>query len=318
MEIKNIEYSVVIPVYNSENTLQELFKQLYDYFISFHQSFEVIFVDDGSKDKSWNTLNEIHNAYPEYTSIIRLNKNYGQHNATFCGMDVAKGQYIITIDDDLQTPPKEITKLIDTLKSDKEPDLVYGYYKDKKHSRVRNFGSRLLKLYTKHLFKAPGKGSSFRLFTREINEQIKSHKSTMIFIDELLLWYAGNIMFTEVIHQKSDKSKSGYNLPKLIRLFINVILYSTATPLKIMIYGGFFFAILNFIIGIVFMYRKMVYNVPLGYTSIIVTILFSTGILLFFLGIIGKYLGRIFSIQNKKPPYLIKRKHNRKAAKTNE
>jgi len=244
---------------------------------------------------------------PDLVTAVRLNKNYGQHNATFCGLDHAKGDFIITIDDDLQTPPEEIAKLIETYKAENKPDLIYGFYKQKKHSTIRNIGSKLLKMYTKTFFRAPGKGSSFRIFTKEVKADVLLHRSTMVFIDEILLWYSGNISFVEVDHQLSEKPQSGYSTLKLVRLFINVILYSTVTPLKIMIYGGFFFAFVNFIISLIFIYRKMVYNVPLGYTSIIVTILFSTGILLFFLGIIGKYLSKIFVIQNKKPPYLVRR-----------
>ncbi|MCB0822430.1 MAG: glycosyltransferase family 2 protein [Bacteroidales bacterium] len=310
--IQQIDYTVIVPVYNSENTLQALFDRTKAVFESLDKSFEMIFVEDGGKDNSWKVLTQIQKQNKNYVSAFRLNRNYGQHNATFCGMDHARGDYVITIDDDLQTPPEEIKKLIESAEAENSPDVVYGYYKKKQHSWIRNIGSRFLKYYTKTLFKAPGKGSSFRLFTHKINEQILSHRTTMVFIDELLLWYAGNISFIEVEHKTSEKAKSGYNLFKLIRMFMNVILYSTVTPLKIMVYGGIFSALVSFALGLYFIYRKMVHNVPLGYTSVIVTILFSTGILLFFMGIIGKYLSRIFVIQNKKPPYLIKRAFSRK------
>ena len=306
-EINSVTYSVVVPVYNSENVVEKLFHQICEVFDELKESFEIIFVEDGGKDKSWQVILKLQKANPSLVTALRLNRNYGQHNATFCGMDHACGSFIITIDDDLQTPPSEIKKLIATFEAGNNPDVVYGYFKTKKHSPIRNLGSKFLKFYTKTLFRAPGKGSSFRMFTKEINDHILTHRTTMIFIDELLLWYAANISFVEVIHRESEKRKSGYSIFKLIRLFINVILYSTVTPLKIMIYGGFFFAIASFGMGLYFIFRKMVYNVPLGYTSIIVTILFSTGIILFFLGIIGKYLSRIFVIQNKKPPYLVRR-----------
>ncbi|MEZ5084189.1 MAG: glycosyltransferase family 2 protein [Bacteroidales bacterium] len=306
-EIKEVKYSVVVPVFNSENTLEKLFHLICEVFIELNETYEIIFVEDGGKDKSWKVLYNLQTQNPTVVTALRLARNYGQHNATFCGMDNANGSFIITIDDDLQTPPSEIKKLINTYESENNPDVVYGYFKKKKHSWLRNLGSKMLKIYTKTLFRAPGKGSSFRMFTKEINDYILSHRTTMIFIDELLLWYSANISFVEVIHNESEKKRSGYSIFKLIRLFINIILYSTVTPLKIMIYGGFFFALVSFGMGAIFIFRKMVYNVPLGYTSIIVTILFSTGIILFFLGIIGKYISRIFVIQNKKPPYLVRR-----------
>lgn len=310
--MNKVEFSVVVPVFNSQDTLKKLYERLSIVFSELKKDFEVIFVEDGCKDNSWKIIKELQEKNPTTITAIKLVKNYGQHNATFCGMDQAKGDFIITIDDDLQVPPEEIKKLILEYQTNNKLDLIYGNFQQKKHSKFRNFGSKLLRYYTKTLFGGPGKGSSFRLFTKEINEQILNHRSTMIFIDELLLWYAGDITFVNVDHAKTQKGKSGYSTSKLFRLFVHVILYSTATPLKIMIYGGFFFAVVNLVIGLIFIYRKMVYQVPIGYTSIIVTILFSTGLLLFFLGIIAKYLSRIYMIQNKKPPYLVKRKLNRK------
>ena len=305
--MKKVDFSVVVPVYNGSATLVDLFERTKKVFKELNATFEILFVEDGGKDNSWQIIRDLHKQYPEYVIAVRLSKNYGQHNATFCGLDNASGEFIITIDDDLQTPPEEIKKLIQEYNSDKRPDAVYGFYKKKKHSRFRNWGSNFLRRYINTFFGISQRGSSFRLFSREINQQMLNHKSTMVFVDELLQWYAGNITFTEVEHLE-QKSGSSYNSIKLLRLFINIILYSTVTPLKIMIYGGFLIASLNFIIGLVFIYRKMIYNVPIGFTALIVAILFSTGILLFFLGIIGKYLGRIFVIQNQKPPYLIRRK----------
>lgn len=305
--MKEVEYSVVVPVYNGSTTLAELFDRTKKVFEKLNSTFEVILVEDGGKDNSWDVIRELYKQYPEQIIAVRFSKNYGQHNATFCGMDNANGKFVITIDDDLQTPPEEIKKLIKEYNSEKRPDAVYGYYKQKKHSRFRNLGSNFLRKYINTFFGISQRGSSFRLFAQDINQQMLKHKSTMVFVDELLHWYAGNITFTEVDHYEQE-SGSGYSTLKLFRLFINIILYSTVTPLKIMIYGGFLIASFNFIIGLVFIYRKMIYNVPIGFTALIVAILFSTGILLFFLGIIGKYLGRIFVIQNQKPPYLIKRK----------
>ncbi|MEZ5197426.1 MAG: glycosyltransferase family 2 protein [Bacteroidales bacterium] len=310
--MKKVEYSVVVPVYNGATTIVELFDRTKKVFHDLNASFEIIFVEDGGKDNSWEIIRSLYKQYPEQIVGVRLSKNYGQHNATFCGLDNASGQFIITIDDDLQTPPEEIKKLIQEYNSEKQPDAVYGFYRKKKHSRFRNLGSNILRKYINTFFGISQRGSSFRLFARDINQHMLNHKSTMVFVDELLQWYAGNITFTEVEHAE-QKSGSGYSTIKLFRLFINIILYSTVTPLKIMIYGGFLIASFNFVIGMVFIYRKMIYNVPIGFTALIVAILFSTGILLFFLGIIGKYLGRIFVIQNQKPPYLIKRKLKKRA-----
>jgi undecaprenyl-phosphate 4-deoxy-4-formamido-L-arabinose transferase len=128
-----------------------------------------------------------------------------------------------------------------------------------------------------------------------------------MYIDELLLWYTSNIAFTEVEHQKRSVHRSGYSTWKLFKLSANIVIYYTAVPLRIMTYGGFFLSVLSFIAGIRFIINKMVNDVPLGYTSLIVAILFSTSIIMLCLGLIGEYLTRIYQVQNKKPPYSIKK-----------
>ena len=156
------------------------------------------------------------------------------------------------------------------------------------------------------MFDAPGEGSSFRFITKQLGKQILEHAQNFVFIDELLLWYTGDISFVKVEHEKRKSGKSGYSKIKLFKLSLNLMLYYTAIPLKLMIYGGFFAAFFSFFLGIYFIVKKIFLHVPHGYTSIIVTILFSTGIIIFSLGIIGEYLIRIYMVQNKKPSYAIK------------
>lgn len=299
------KYSVIIPVYNSQNTLEELYQRLMQSFEKLGENFEAIFVDDGSSDDSWKILKKLHSQYPEKIKAINFTRNFGQHNAVFCGLTYASGDFIITIDDDLQHPPEEIPKLIEKY-SETSSELIYGYYKKKKHSLFRNIGSKIIKKSSQVLFDSPGEGSSFRLFTLNLGKQILEHSQNFVYIDELLLWYTADISFVKVIHEKRKLGNSGYSKIKLFKLTQNIILYYTAIPLKIMVYGGFFASIISFILGIYFIIRKIFFHVPHGYTSVIVTILFSTGIIIFSLGIIGEYLTRIYMVQNKKPPFNIK------------
>ncbi|NVO01940.1 MAG: glycosyltransferase family 2 protein [Bacteroidetes bacterium] len=302
-----IDYSVIVPVYNSSETLEELFTRIQKCFNSLCKSFEIIFVDDGSRDDSWKLISEIKKQFPEQVKAIRFVRNFGQHNAIFCGISHANGKFFITIDDDLQHPPEEIPKLIEKYK-ETSSDLVYGYFKKKHHSFLQNFGSKLIKKSAKVMYDSKGEGSSFRLITNQLGKQLLEHSQNFVFIDELLLWYTGDISFVKVEHEKRKSGNSGYSKIKLLKLSINLMLYYTAIPLKLMIYGGFFAAFFSFFLGIYFILKKIFYNVPHGYTSIIVTILFSTGIIIFSLGIIGEYLIRIYMVQNKKPPYAIKQK----------
>jgi len=300
------EYSVIVPVFNSGLTLTELYWRTAKVFDQAGLTFEMVFVDDFSQDNSWEVLVKLKEQYPENITAIKLAKNFGQHNAVFCGFEHAKGELVITLDDDLQIPPEEITKLIASYK-EKEADLVYGYFGKKKHSVVRNLGSFFIKKSSRLLLNSPGEGSSFRLITAHLVSQILKHQQHFMYIDELLLWYTGNIAFTEVEHQKRSVHRSGYSTWKLFQLSANIIIYYTAVPLRMMTYGGFLLSVLSFIVGIRFIINKMVHDVPLGYTSLIVAILFSTSLIMLCLGLIGEYLSRIYQVQNKKPPYSIQK-----------
>jgi len=300
------EYSIVIPVYNSENTLEELFSRIQKVFAGLHKRFEVVFVDDCSKDHSWDILVKMKEKHPELLTVIRLSRNYGQHNAVFCGMEHSTGELIITLDDDLQIPPEEIPKLISKF-GESDADLVYGYYGKKKHGIVRNFGSYFIKKSSRILLQSPGEGSSFRLLTRQLAQNILKHNQEFMYIDELLLWYTGNIAFVQVEHRRRSSNQSGYSTWKLMKLSFNIVIYYTAVPLRIMTYGGFILSVLSFFLAIRFIINKLIHDVPLGYTSLIVAILFSTSIIMLCLGLIGEYLTRIYKVQNKKPPYSIKK-----------
>ncbi|MCX6250113.1 MAG: glycosyltransferase family 2 protein [Bacteroidetes bacterium] len=299
------DYSIVVPVYNSCESLEELFHRIEHTMNGLEKSFEVIFVDDDSTDASWSKLKSIQKANPDNVTAIRLARNFGQHNATICGIAQASGTYIITLDDDLQNPPEEIAKLVSAMENS-DADLVYGIYGRKQHSMVRNLSSAALKVSSRHLLQTKGKGSSFRLMKSSIGKCLLNHQLNFIFIDELFNWYTNHIEFVIVEHHKRPYQKSTYSSHLLFSMFSNLVIYYTAIPLKMMVYSGFISAFLSFIIGMVFIYHKLVHNVPLGFTALIVAILFSTSIILLSLGIIGEYLSRIYSVQNRKPPYSIK------------
>ena len=302
----NPEYSIVVPVFNSCESLEELFLRIAKTMAAIGKAFEVIFVDDGSVDTSWNILQSIQKSNPEKVIAVRLAKNFGQHNATICGIAQASGAYIITIDDDLQNPPEEIAKHIETMQNS-DADLVYGIYGKKQHSMARNLGSGALKGWSRRVFKTKGDGSSFRLMKSSLAKNLLNHQINFIYIDELFNWYTGHITFVLVDHRKRPYQQSTYTSHSLFSMLSNLVIYYTAMPLKMMVYGGFTSALLSFFIGLFFIYRKIVHGIPIvGFTALIVTILFSTSIILLSLGIIGEYLSRIYMVQNQKPPFAIK------------
>lgn len=299
------DYSIIVPVYNSKDSLGELFSRIDQTLEHLGQTFRLIFVDDGSTDQSWEVISAIRQQHPGKVTAIRLARNYGQHNATLCGIAQAEGDHIITIDDDLQNPPEEIPRLIEAMMKE-DADLVYGIYDKKQHSVMRNMGSAIIRGGSKRLFSTKGQGSSFRLMKSSLAKSLLNHQINFVYIDELFNWYTSHISFALVEHHKPPYRKSNYSPRSLFRMMSNLVIYYTAVPLKLMVYGGLISSIISFIVGVAFIYRKVVSDVPLGFTALIVAILFSTSIILLSLGVIGEYLSRIYAVQNRKPPFAIR------------
>jgi undecaprenyl-phosphate 4-deoxy-4-formamido-L-arabinose transferase len=263
-------------------------------------------VDDGSRDSSWEVLKQLKEKQPNIVTAIRLAKNFGQHSATFCGFNFAKGNFIITIDDDLQCPPEEIPKLVRVLE-EADAELVYGIYNKKKQSLLRNIGSESFKKSASLVVGSSKDGSSFRLISKNIIQKIIIHHQNFVFIDEILHWYTEYIALAFVEHHKRKYKSTGYSNRKIWGLVANLMYYYTTAPLKLMVYGGLISSVFFFILSVFFVLKKILLNVPLGYTSLIVAILFSTSLILLCLGIIGEYLSRIYMVQSKKPLYSVKK-----------
>lgn len=162
-----VEVSVVIPVYQSEATLRALTIRLLPVLRGIADNFEVIFVDDGSRDRSWQILKELQGENPDSVVAVRLMRNFGQHNAVMAGFHRARGNLVVTLDDDLQHPPEEITKLLTSLEQN-DLDLVYGNYNRKQHASWRNFGSRLTVWFFQSIFKVHVTPTSFRAMRRDL------------------------------------------------------------------------------------------------------------------------------------------------------
>ncbi len=303
----NILYSVVVPVYNGASSLEELFFRTQAVFKKNAHLFEIIFVDDFSLDNSWDVIKKLKDNFPEIVNGIKLSKNFGQHGATMCGFFHSKGDFIITIDDDLDFSPESIDFLLEDYNKTGS-DLIYGVPRKTKKISFRSFLTKLYIGFSKIEGTKKGRGSSFRLMSKKLIERIKGNANNFVLIDEICLWYTNNISFIEVENPEGKRKKSRYSLNSLFNLAGNQIIFSSTFPLKLMTYFGTFVAIVNFLIGIKFIYRKMIFNVPLGYTSVIVSILFSTGIILICLGIIGKYLGRVLRATNNVPAFCVEQK----------
>jgi len=300
-------YSVVVPVYNSEQTLEKLFERTQETFSELGLQFEMVFVNDCSRDGSWKVLEKLKKAYPEQVTAIHLAKNFGQHNALMCGFNQIKGDFVVTIDDDLQIPPEEITKLIQK-QNQTGADVIYGIYDRKKHNLFRNFGSSAVQLIFRRIFQTTGNITAFRLIKSSLIHNVRQHRQSFVFIDGLLHWHTQFIERELVRHEKREFGRSGYSIKKLLLLTSNLLFNFTTYPLRLLVLLGTFFSVSSFMTGMYYIFRKIFYDVPLGYTSTIVAIFFSSGILLLVIGVVGEYIGRIYSLQNDKPQFSVRYK----------
>jgi len=299
-----VAYSIVVPVYNSERSLDELCERIINALRQL--AIEIIFVDDDSKDRSWEIIQRLKLKYPTIVSAIRLQRNYGQHAATLCAFVFCRGAYAITIDDDLQFVPEDIPRLIET-QQQFDADVVYGVAAGRKQPLVRRLSSDMIEKAGSIFDNYKYRGTSFRLISKKIVKEIaEHHSSSFVSIDNIVRWYTSSLVFVKVAHYARATGKSGYSFGKVLVLFFSTLTNYSDIMLRLMIYIGFTFSVLFFLLSVRFIYLKMVQNVPAGYTSIIVTILFCSSVIMLCLGIIGQYLFKAYISNQRKPLYSIK------------
>jgi polyisoprenyl-phosphate glycosyltransferase len=304
------QYSIIIPVYNGAETLRELTIRIHTVFSELDKTYELILVNDCSKDNSWDVITEIKKSNCNIRAF-NLAFNVGQFTATFCGMEHARGDYVITMDDDLQNPPEAIPKLITMINENSHYDCVFGIPDNKEHNIFRNTGSRAIQLLYEKLWGLDSsiKISGFRIFTKEINDKLLMFETKSPVISGLILKITSKIGNVTVCHEKRKNGKSNYSLTKLIAAtFDNIVNFSTF-PLQIIARIGILTSILSFFIAMFYtiQYFRGVVTQP-SYFSIIITISFFSGLILFSIGIIGEYIMRIIKEVNHTPKYIIKDK----------
>lgn len=304
-----MKYSIVIPVYNSEKSLEELSKRLdYVFEAIIHEDYELILVDDFSKDSSFEVITRLMENDSRITGV-QLAKNCGQHSALLCGFSIAQGDFIITMDDDLQHPPEEIPKLIEKMQSSDDLDVVIGSYESKKHSLIRNIGTGLSAYVS---YKAYGKPkdldlTSFRLMRKNVVSDILSMNIDTPRIGNMLLQVNGRIGNVTVTHDKRKYGKSGYTFSRLVKDLISNLFTNSSFPLIVVRDIGMASSALSVLLAMYFIIKYFVSGISVGgWTSTVLIILFIGGMILFAIGIIGDYLLRILNESKKIPNYFIR------------
>jgi len=303
--------SVVVPVYNGQDTLRELVGRLESALCAVCSRFEVVLVNDGSRDCSWDVICEIAQAH-DWVRGIDLMRNYGQHNALLCGIRLAQNDIIVTVDDDLEHPPEEIPKLLDKLAEGF--DVVYGTPQKEQHGLWRNLASRLTKLALQSTMGAATARmvSSFRVFRNQVRDAFAQYQGPFVSIDVLLTWGTTRFAAVPVRHEPRGLGASNYTFRKLVTHALNMMTGFSTLPLQFASVIGFFFTFFGFVVLAVVIGRYIVEggDVP-GFAFLASIIAIFSGAQLFALGIIGEYLARMHFRMMDQPPYIVRNQHKR-------
>ncbi len=305
--------SAVIPVFRSAATIELLVERVSAALEKTGEPFEVILVDDGSPDRSWDTISRLSRSHP-WLRGINLMRNYGQHNALLCGVRAATYDKIVTLDDDLQYDPKELPALLARL--DEGYDVVYGKERERHHSMGHNLGAALLKLGLSVALGAEVARivSPYRVFRTHLRETFKDNRSPWVILDVFLCWGTTKFGSVEVEHhERNDREKTRYTAAKRISMAFDLITGFSTLPLKVASFVGFFFTLfgvglLVYVLGVYFLIGD---TVP-GWVFLASTISIFSGAQLFALGIVGEYLARMFTRSMERPPYAVAEEINRR------
>jgi glycosyltransferase involved in cell wall biosynthesis len=301
-----MKLSVVIPAYNSQNSLPPLMERLHPVLQELAEDFEIILVNDGSRDRTWEVIEHLTVEYPSITGF-NLMRNYGQHNAILCGLKQTRNEIVVTMDDDLQHPPEEIPALLQELQ--RGFDVVYGTPKQARHSRWRAQGSLLTRaaLQIAMGVKSARYASAFRAFRAEVLGGFMDYSGPFVSIDVLLSWGTDKFSHVFVEHRPREQGRSNYSLRQLAGLALTMVTGFSALPLKIASWLGFGFTLFGALVLVYVVGRVLLEGSPVpGFPFLASIIAIFAGVQLFSLGIIGEYLSRLYFRSMGKPSYVLR------------
>lgn len=298
--------SVVIPVYNSEGSLRPLIERLAVELPRFSSAYEVILVNDASRDSSWDVICELVGAY-KWVSGINLMRNYGQHNALLCGIRSARYELVITMDDDLQHPPEELPKMLALI--DQGYDVAYGTPAQERHGFLRDLASQVTKLALQSAMgvDTARKVSAFRVFRAKVRDAFASYQGPHVSIDVLLTWGTTRFAAVTVRHDTRTIGVSNYTLRKLVTHALNMMTGFSVLPLQLASLLGFALAAFSVVVLIWVIGRYLLEGTPVqGFPFLASIIGIFSGAQLLALGIIGEYLARMHFRMMDKPSYVVR------------
>ena len=302
------QISFVIPCYNSQLTVGHVVTEIEQEFCGNDRyEYEIILVNDASpKDDTLGTINQLARENPHVVAV-NLSKNFGQDSALMAGYSLARGQYIISLDDDGQNPASEAWKLLDEI--EKGWDVVFGQYHVKKHSRFKNFGSKVNDLMADILLSKPKdlRLCSYFVMDRFVAEQMMTDKNANPYIWGLMLQATNRMTNIYIEHREREEGKSNFTLAKCLKVWMNGFISFSVKPLRISAIVGTLTAMVGFLCGIILVIRRLCFGEPVeGWTSLIVVQLLVGGIIMIMLGLLGEYVGRMNISVNNTQPFIIR------------
>ncbi len=301
--------SFCIPCYKSEQTLPKVVEEIQTTMLGMKDryEYEIILVNDASDDNTFGVIRDLADNNSNITGID-LARNFGQHAALMAGFRYVSGDILVCLDDDGQTPANEVGKLLDKLESGE--DVVYAKYEHKKHSLFRNFGSYINEKMTEFLLGKPKElyVSSYFAAKRFIVDEMLRYDKSYPYVIGLVLRSTKKIANVTVDHREREIGRSGYTIGKLLGLWMNGFTAFSVKPLRIATWTGISCAILGFIYGLYTVIKKFVLGdaVAVGFSALMSSVMFIGGMILFMLGILGEYIGRMYISMNNAPQYVIR------------
>lgn len=299
--------SIVVPVYRSMAVLPELVKRIEGALAesAYASSFEIVLTNDCSPDDSWSVIEQLAAKHP-FVRGLSLRKNVGQHNATMAGLRFSRGKIVVVMDDDLQHPPSAILQLAERI--EQGADVCYTRYAERKHALWKQWGSRVNDIAATWLMKKP-KGlylSSFKALDRDIVNAVLRYDGPYTYLDALIFATTNSVASVEIKHQRRWEGESTYNFRRLFSLWLKMATGSSIYPLRAATVAGFTLALLSMVIFVLVIVERMM-NPAMepGWASVIGTVLFLGGIQTFCIGVIGEYVGRIYTRVNNAPQFVV-------------
>ena len=301
-------YSIVIPVYNSERVVARTVDQVLAVFAEAGLRHEVILVNDGSPDGSWEVIAGLAEAHEQVVALDLLH-NYGQHHANLAGFREASGDYVITLDDDLQNPPDQALLLID--KAMDGHDVVFGQFEQKQHAGHRKLGSKLISAINRRIFGQPDDlvVSNFRILRRDVVDRICASRTAHPYITGQALLYSSDRANVMVRHDARPVGKSNYNLIKILSLVMTILFSYSSYPLRASALIGFAISVLSFLLGGFYVVRRLLDDTAVpGWTTLAVLVSIFAGFIIAMLSMLGEYVIRTLNTVSGEDTFHVRRR----------